>query len=53
MVRRNDPNFYPCMEILNETDPNFAVAMTRPRRHLCVVGDSDTVSRYALDPSSF
>jgi superfamily I DNA and/or RNA helicase len=21
------------------------VAMTRPKRHLCVVGDSDTVSR--------
>jgi DNA polymerase alpha-associated DNA helicase A len=22
------------------------VAMTRPRRHLCIVGDSETVSRY-------
>ena len=22
------------------------VAMTRPKRHLCVVGDSDTISKY-------
>jgi hypothetical protein len=24
----------------------FAVAMTRPKRHLCVIGDSDTISKY-------
>lgn len=23
------------------------VAMTRPKRHLCIIGDSDTVGRYA------
>lgn len=28
-----------------------AVAMTRPKRHLCVIGDSDTISKYV--PSSF
>jgi DNA polymerase alpha-associated DNA helicase A len=25
-----------------------AVAMTRPKRHLCVIGDSETVGRYVL-----
>ena len=24
---------------------SFTVAMTRPKRHLCVVGDSETVGR--------
>lgn len=24
------------------------VAMTRPKRHLCIVGDSDTISKYVL-----
>ena len=24
----------------------IAVAMTRPKRHLCVIGDSETVGRY-------
>jgi hypothetical protein len=28
-----------------------AVAMTRPKRHLCVIGDSETISKYVL--SSF
>jgi hypothetical protein len=28
------------------TDKGCAVAMTRPKRHLCVVGDSDTVGKY-------
>ena len=28
------------------TDPGFdTVAMTRPKRHLCVVGDSETVGK--------
>ena len=27
-------------------DPIPAVAMTRPKRHLCIVGDSETVGRY-------
>lgn len=26
------------------------VAMTRPRRHLCIVGDSDTISKYVFPP---
>lgn len=26
----------------------LAVAMTRPKRHLCVVGDAETVGRYVL-----
>ena len=28
----------------------FEVAMTRPKRHLCVIGDSETVSRFVLCP---
>jgi hypothetical protein len=29
------------------------VAMTRPKRHLCIIGDSDTISKYVLAfPSS-
>ena len=27
-----------------------AVAMTRPKRHLCVIGDSDTISKYVHIP---
>lgn len=27
-----------------------AVAMTRPKRHLCVIGDSDTISKYVFTP---
>lgn len=26
-------------------DAKYAVAMTRPKRHLCVIGDSETVGR--------
>jgi hypothetical protein len=25
--------------------------MTRPKRHLCVIGDSDTISKYVLSPT--
>lgn len=29
------------------------VAMTRPKRHLCIVGDSDTISKYVRPMSLF
>lgn len=34
-------------------DGNHLVAMTRPKRHLCICGDSETISRYvcAIDPT--
>ena len=27
------------------------VSMTRPKRHLCVVGDSETLAKYVYPPS--
>ena len=33
-------------QMTNETPRRSSVAMTRPKRHLCVIGDSETVSRY-------
>jgi hypothetical protein len=27
-----------------------AVAMTRPKRHLCVIGDSETIGKYGVPP---
>ena len=30
----------------------FVVAMTRPKRHLCIIGDSDTVGKYGIPDSS-
>lgn len=29
------------------------VAMTRPKRHLCIIGDSETVSRYVKSAPPF
>jgi hypothetical protein len=29
------------------------VAMTRPKRHLCIIGDSDTISKYVFSSLAF
>lgn len=46
--RRLNGKYTPCrtpaLHSVSETN-GFAVAMTRPKRHLCVIGDSETVGR--------
>jgi len=34
--------------VREDADNGCAVAMTRPKRHLCIVGDSETVGKYVL-----
>ena len=42
------------LKLLDTVLMRAVVAMTRPRRHLCVIGDSDTISQYVrLHPSHY